>query len=193
MDWSTSCALHGSRSVSLPAGACRRRGKDSLSAPCAARKAAYSRCSWNDAHAGKGLHKRVLIAEQLRAITGLTNERDDLAQQAAQLALLRQRLGRCRKTPDAAHGGLAQYRQSAAAASAAQRSIVTLEEGLQQLRNRYGESQQESQRLRRTVAEQRQSLDEARQENLEYERRYLVLADDFDSLKVKYDKLVRPA
>ena len=40
----------------------------------------------------KGLRSEALIAEQLRAISGLSNERDDLAQQAAQLALLRERL-----------------------------------------------------------------------------------------------------
>ena len=40
----------------------------------------------------KGLRSENLIAQQLRAISGLSNERDDLAQQAAQLALLRQRL-----------------------------------------------------------------------------------------------------
>ena len=40
----------------------------------------------------KGLRNESLIAEQLRAITGLTNERDDLVQQAAQLSLLRERL-----------------------------------------------------------------------------------------------------
>ena len=33
----------------------------------------------------KGLRSENLIAQQLRAISGLTNERDDLAQQAAQL------------------------------------------------------------------------------------------------------------
>ncbi len=40
----------------------------------------------------KGLRSENLIAEQLRAISSLSNERDDLAQRAAQLALLRQRL-----------------------------------------------------------------------------------------------------
>ena len=142
----------------------------------------------------KGLHNESLIAEQLRAITGLTNERNDLAQQAAQLTLLRQRLeADVEKRQTQLTEALRNIDNQQLQLSAAQRSIVTLEEGLQQLRNRYSESQQESQRLQRTVAEQRQSLDEARQESLEYERRYLVLADDFDSLKVKYDKLVRPA
>jgi hypothetical protein len=36
-------------------------------------------------------------------------------------------------------------------------------------------------------------LTQAREQNRDYERRYLVLSDDFDDLKVKYDKLVKPA
>ena len=142
----------------------------------------------------KGLRSEALIAEQLRAISGLSNERDDLAQQAAQLALLRERLeadvSKRQAQIDAAMKDLDQKQLQL---SAAQRSIATLEETTEELRARYTESQDQADRLQRTVTEQRASLEQARLEEQEVERRYLVLASDFDNLKVKYDKLVRPA
>ena len=142
----------------------------------------------------KGLHSETLIADQLRAISGLSNERDDLAQQAAQLALLRQRLeadvARRQAQIDAA---MTELDDKQVRLNAAERSITTLEETTEKLRSRVAESQEQADRLQRTVAEQRESLEQARLDEQEVERRYLVLASDFDNLKVKYDKLVRPA
>jgi len=142
----------------------------------------------------KGLRSETLIAEQLRAITALTNERDDLAQQAAQLSLLRQRLeADVEKRQSELNAALQDIDNKQLQLSTAQRSIATLEQSLEQLRARLAESQDESSRLQSTVAEQRQSLDQLRQQSQDFERRYLVLAGDYDNLKVKYDKLVRPA
>ena len=142
----------------------------------------------------KGLRSENLIAQQLRAISGLTNERDDLAQQAAQLALLRQRLEadveQRRAEIDSAMKALDEKQIQL---NVAQRSISTLEQTTEQLRSRLAENQQQTERLQRTVSEQRESLEQARLNEQEVERRYLVLASDFDNLKVKYDKLVRPA
>jgi chromosome segregation ATPase len=140
------------------------------------------------------LRHETLIAEQLRRISGLSNERDDLTQQATQLALLQERL----------EADLARRQTQLAEAqqdidrkqlqlSAAQRSIVTLEDDMDQLRNRYAEKLEQAGRLQDTINEQRESLEQTRQQQHDFERRYLVLADDYDELKVKYDKLVRPA
>ena len=102
--------------------------------------------------------------------------------------------GRRREAPGAAECRTAGYRQQAAAAECrATQHHHARNRVCEQLRTRYAESQDQTDRLQRTVAEQRQSLEEARQLEQDIERRYLVLADDFDSLKVKYDKLVRPA
>ena len=142
----------------------------------------------------KGVRNETLIAEQLRAITGLSNERDDLVQQAAQLTLLRERLeadvARRQAQLEAAQQEIdaKQLRLNAS-----ERTIATLEENLEQSQERYTQSQDRAAQLQRTVSEQRETLDEARRQEQEVERRYLVLADDFDELKVKYDKLVRPA
>lgn len=142
----------------------------------------------------KGVRNETLIAEQMRAISALSNERDDLVQQAAQLSLLRQRmeedLARRQAQLSATQRELDERQL---ALNAAQRSVATLEGDLAQLRNRQGDSQAEIERLQRALGEQRDSLEQARRERLEYEQRYLVLAGDFDDLKVRYDKLVRPA
>jgi septal ring factor EnvC (AmiA/AmiB activator) len=142
----------------------------------------------------KGQRSEALIADQLRAISALSSERDDLAQQAAQLTLLRQRLeDDVQRRQSELNAALQEIDSKQLQLSTAQRNVTTLEQSLEQLRNRYADSQAQAERLQRTVAEQRQSLEEARQQSQEYERRYLVLAGDFDDLKVKYDKLVRPA
>jgi hypothetical protein len=142
----------------------------------------------------KGLRNETLIAEQLRAITALSNERDDLAQRAAQLFVLRQRLeedvaqrqaqlDEAQREIDARQIDL----------NASQRQVSALQDNLARLQSRFDENQQRTASLEQTVTEQRQTLDEVRQQNQEMERRYLVMVDDFDQLKVKYDKLVRPA
>lgn len=142
----------------------------------------------------KGLRNETLIAEQLRAITGLSNERDDLAQQAAQLTSLRQRLEDdvARRQSQLA-GALKEIDDKQLQLSAAQRSIATLEESLERLRSRLADQADQAERLQRTVSEQRLELDASQRREREFERRYLVLAGDYDDLKVKYDKLVRPA
>ena len=142
----------------------------------------------------KGLRNESLIAEQLRAITGLTNERDDLVQQAAQLSLLRERLeADVTRRQEALNSALQDLDNRQLELNTAQRTITTLEQNLEQARARVAESQETAERLQRTVAEQRDTLDQQRAQNQDVEQRYLVLADDFDQLKVKYDKLVRPA
>ncbi|MCB1774468.1 MAG: hypothetical protein KDI88_12690 [Gammaproteobacteria bacterium] len=140
------------------------------------------------------LVNETLIAEQLRAISGLSNERDDLLQQAAQLEMLRQSLEDDIQRRQSQLGeALAQIDDRQLQLNVAQRTIVTLEDGLRQLRERYAASQQQAERLQQTIVEQREDLDIVREQEQAAERRYLVLSDEFDSLKVKYDKLVKPA
>jgi hypothetical protein len=135
-----------------------------------------------------------LIAEQLRAITGLTDERDDLARQAAELTRLREGLEadvalRQAKLDEA----LAEIDRKQLDLLAAQRSVGTLEDGLDRLRERLADSRQRSEALAQTIAAQRDELAAARLSGAEIERRYALLAEDFDALQVKYDDLVKPA
>ena len=142
----------------------------------------------------KGLRSENLIAEQLRAISGLTNERDDLVRQAAQLTLLRERLeADVEKRQVQLNAALQDLDKKQLALNASQRTVASLEDSLEQLRSRFAASEDQANRLQQALAEQRASLEQARQQEQDFERRYLVLAGDYDDLKVKYDKLVRPA
>jgi hypothetical protein len=135
-----------------------------------------------------------LIADQLRAITALSNQRDDLEQQATQLLLIRQQLAADiskRDTQLAEAQQLIDSKQLELNANA--RRLATLEESLAALQTRYSQREQETERLQALVSEQRETLAQAREQRRDFERRYLVLADDFDDLKVKYDKLFKPA
>lgn len=142
----------------------------------------------------KGLESEKLIAQQLRAITGLTNQRDDLTKQAAQLSMLRERLeADVSKRQSQLEETRAQLDDKQLKLTGAQRAITSLEETVADLRSRYTASQEQSERLQQTLDEQRDTIEAAQLSQQEMERRYLVLNEDFDELKVKYDKLIRPA
>lgn len=142
----------------------------------------------------KDLRHQGLIAEQLRAISGLANERDDLVQQAAQLSLLRQNLeADVKRRQSQLNDALAQIDDRQMRLNVAQRTIATLEDGLDQLRDRYTASQRQTEQLQQTIQAQRDDIEAARLQEQSIERRYIVLSDEFDTLKVKYDKLVKPA
>lgn len=135
-----------------------------------------------------------LIAEQLREITGLSNQRDDLARQSAQLMALRESLERDVRERESALGdALARIDDQQARLTTGERMLASLEASLAQLRERYAASQEQAEVLRQTVERQRTDLDAAREKEAALERRYLVLADEFDTLQVKYDKLFKPA
>ncbi len=142
----------------------------------------------------KALRNQALIAEQLRAITALTNERDDLTQQTAQLLLIRERLEQDldkRDTQLTEAQRLIDEKQLELNANA--RRLAQFEDTLASLQARFQQREEDTERLQQLVAEQRTTLEQVREERRDFESRYLVLADDFDTLKVKYDKLVKPA
>lgn len=142
----------------------------------------------------KALRNETLIADQLRAISALNNERDDLTQQAAQLVLLRERLSADLEKRDTQLTDAQQLiDQKQLQLNANARTLATLEDALASLQARFAQREEETERLQQLVTDQRSELTQARDQNRDYERRYLVLSDDFDDLKVKYDKLVKPA
>lgn len=156
----------------------------------------------------KGLRQEALIAEQLRRITGLTSERDDLTQQAAQLVLLRQRLeaevenrkaeiAEARRTIESRNTELQNYRTNI---SSLESSVAGLQSDLAALRMQLAGSQAEVASSRERIStlqtqaiQRQQDLDRAQDAARDVERKYLVLAGQHDDLQVKYNKLVRPA
>lgn len=142
----------------------------------------------------RGVDRETLIAEQMAAISQLTGERDDLTQRAAQLMLLRQRLeaqvenqrARLRTATDALQNREVEL-------SAARSDISNLQANLDSLQDSLSASQEQSSSLQEQLAAQRAEMEANRVAAQDIERRYLVLVGDYDNLKVKYDKLVRPA
>ncbi len=140
------------------------------------------------------LRHEMLIAEQIRAITGLSNERDDLTQQAAQLMLLRQRLeADVKSRKEQIQTTRQQLESKNLQLSAAQQNISSLEQNVGSLRDRLSSSELQADQLQQTIGAQRQTIEKNRQRYNDVERKYLVLTGDYDHLKVKYDKLIRPA
>lgn len=127
-----------------------------------------------------GQQQIATIAEQRADINSLIGERDDLTQQAAQLTLVKQNL---QTRLEAGESQLA----------TAQQKISGLEQNLASLQQRFAGSQQQLSELQTRSAEQQQVLEETRQGKQEFERKYLLLVGEHDDLKVKYDKLVKPA
>lgn len=142
----------------------------------------------------KGIERESLITEQLSAIADLTNQRDDLTQQAAQLMLIRKRLEADVENRKAQLRTAASELQSRELElSSARTDIDNLKSNLVSLQGNLDASQQLSSELSRKLAEKQKELEANRREARDMERKYLVLVGDYDSLKGKYDKLVRPA
>lgn len=142
----------------------------------------------------KGLERESVITEQLATISDLTNERDDLTQQAAQLILLRKRLeAEVSNTKAALRTATASLQNRELELQAARSDVENLKLNLDSLLASLAESQQESATLQEQLALSQKELEANRQMSRDVERKYLLLVGDYDNLKVKYDKLVKPA
>ncbi len=133
------------------------------------------------------LTQETTIASQLTRITDLTAERDQLSRQTAQLGMIRQRL---ETDLDAARVKLERAEQSIVNLD---RNVSGLEQNLVNLQSRFEGAQASVGQLQQTVAEQQTALEQARTDRIEYDRKYLVLTGEYDDLKVRYDKLIKPA
>lgn len=121
-----------------------------------------------------------LINQRSMRIQALSVERDDLTQQAASLMLSRQQANRAREIAEAE---LAQN----------ERSVSQLNLRLDNYRSNELQQQRRIESLVAQARQERESQTQALQQQQSVEQKYLVLADEFDDLKVRYDKLVRPA
>ncbi len=149
----------------------------------------------------RGIERETLIAEQLSAIATLTNERDDLTQRAAQLMLLRKQLeadvankrAQLLTATSALQNRELELQNRDQELIAARTDISNLKANLESLESSLSASQQLSSELADSLADKREQLEANRQMAQDVERKYLVLVGDYDNLKVKYDKLIRPA
>jgi predicted nucleic acid-binding Zn-ribbon protein len=127
------------------------------------------------------------ISRQRETLAAVTAERDDFARQAAALTLDRQRL---ETELESRRLDLDRARQTIAGLEA---NIGGLEQNLASLQERFADTQSRMGELQQALARQQQEMEAARVARQEAERRYLVLTGEYDDLRVKYDKLVKPA
>jgi hypothetical protein len=121
-----------------------------------------------------------VISERNRDLANLMEERNNLTQQAAQLLLERQRL---EESADQTRNQL----------NISHQELADLQQRLSTLQTHFLEKEQQLADIGITLGQQNESLTSARVDRQQAEQKYLVLADEFDNLKVSYDKLVRPA
>lgn len=134
-----------------------------------------------------GLAQEGEIAEQLTQIVDLTGERDRLAREKAIVEMIRQRVETDLESAQVKLGRSEQKNVNL------ETNLIGLERNLQNLQTRFKGAQDSIATLQETMTEQQLALDQVRSERTEYDRKYLVLAGEYDDLKVRYDKLVKPA
>ncbi len=135
----------------------------------------------------RNLSQETTITNQVTRITDLTAERDGLKRETGQLTLLRQRL---ETDLDSAKVRLDRSQQHIVNLEA---NVAGLEQNMRNLQTRFESAQASATALQQTVAQQQQQLEGLHGERQEAERKFLVLVGEYDDLKVRYDKLVRPA
>ena len=120
------------------------------------------------------------IADRDLQLETLLEERNNLAQQAAQLQI--------DKSAAEQQSRLAEEQRKRAS-----RDLADLQQAYRELKEELQRKSLQIAALRSKLEFQSQQLAEARQERQDVEEKYLVLAEDYDSLRVKYDELIKPA
>jgi len=120
------------------------------------------------------------IADRDLQLESLLEERNSLAQQAAQLQIDK-------------NTAQEKARLSEEQKKLASRDLADLQQAYRELKEELQRKTLQIAALRSKLEFQSQQLADALQERQDVEEKYLVLAEDYDSLKVKYDKLVKPA
>ncbi len=120
------------------------------------------------------------IADRDTRLEALLKERDDLTQQAAQLM-------RDKQTAEKA-AAEARNRETLS-----RRELADTQRQYDDLKKQLNRQSLQIVMLKAKVENQDQALAQARAQRQDVEEKYLVLADEYDNLKVRYDKLIRPA
>ncbi|HIE55112.1 MAG TPA: hypothetical protein EYP90_08030 [Chromatiaceae bacterium] len=120
------------------------------------------------------------IADRNLQLETLLEERNNLAQQAAQLRI----------DKEAAEQAVRSAREEKVRS---RRELADLQEAYAQLEEELQRKSLQITALKSKLEFQSQQLAKARQERQNVEEKYLVLAEDYDSLRIQYDKLIKPA
>ncbi len=120
------------------------------------------------------------IADRDTRLKNLLEERNQLAQQAAQL----------KQDKQSAEKTAAEARKQE---TLSRRELADLQQQYANLKEQLDRQNLQIAMLKARLESQDQELARSRQQRQTVEEKYLVLADEYDNLKVRYDKLVRPA
>ncbi len=135
-----------------------------------------------------------MINERNRELTQLSQERDSLRQQSAELTVDRQRL---QTELESNQLDLADARQSIANmqqnALGLEQKIAGLQHNFDNLQLRFQDRERQLNQLQETLSDQQIELAQRREASQEIERKYLVLVGQRDELQTKYDQLFKPA
>lgn len=120
------------------------------------------------------------IQEQSARVAALSTERDGLQRRGAQLSTELQT-------------ATAQLQTMTSQLAASKQSASQLEQSLATVQSRQDTLSAELAAARTTIADQRREMDQSRDKLLRSERSLAAVENEFSELRVKYDKLVRPA
>jgi DNA repair exonuclease SbcCD ATPase subunit len=120
------------------------------------------------------------VADRDLRLKALLEERNSLTLQTTQLLTEKQSAENAANT-------------AREAATLSQRQLTDFQEQYRQLKDQFDRQNLQIAVLKSKLENQEQQLVADRQQRQTVEEKYLVLADEYDSLKVRYDKLVRPA
>ena len=120
------------------------------------------------------------VTDRDRQLKSLLEERNNLTQQAAQLMLDVQTANKAATT--------ARDKEVLS-----RRQLADFQQQYQQLKEQLDRQSLQIAVLKSKLQNQEEQLAENRRERQTVEEKYLVLADQYDTLKVRYNKLVRPA
>ena len=142
----------------------------------------------------RSVEREARIADLLADINTLTGERDELAQKTASLTLSRQQLeAELKNQKTRVHTLTQSLHNREIELKAARDEAGNLQANIESLQQSLHESRAQASQLQDQLSRRNQELESARKAAREIDRRYVVLAGDYDNLKSRYDKLVRPA
>ncbi len=131
--------------------------------------------------------KEAAITSQQHQLNSLTRERDNLTNRVSRLSTERTQLNQQIERLSADSSRLQNQ------VAEANQTIGSLHQDLSQLQARQDATLKDLETLQRTYRAQEEALETALAQNLEADQALTELQTDYKSLKIKYDKLVRPA
>jgi len=128
----------------------------------------------------KEASQEATISTQLQQIARVTSEKDALLQKSAQLSLIKQQLEM-------------DLESSRAKRASAEQLITGFEKNLDRLQTQFQTTQMQLSQSQDESIRQQRLIEELQQQRQQADKKYMLLVGEYDDIKVKYDKLIKPA